>query len=202
MTIWSKFTAVRDRRRGALMLPTQSRKPTRSARRATGLIGALCVVLSASFPALALEPAELQRLQARAEKVTIIRDDFGIPHIYAKTDADAVFGLLYAQAEDDFPRIARNYAWAVGRLAESEGESALFSDLRARLYMSQAEAEAAYASAPAWLRELCDAFADGLNYFLATGYKGEAPVITHYPILSNPSRISFYPGVVFGNTIV
>ena len=61
-----------------------------------------------------------------------MRDDFGVPHIYAPTDADAVFGLLYAQAEDDFARVERNYIWAIGRLAEVEGESALYSDLRAR----------------------------------------------------------------------
>ena len=45
----------------------------------------------------------------------IIRDDYGIPHIYGKSDADAVFGMMYAQAEDDFPRIERNYVWAIGR---------------------------------------------------------------------------------------
>ncbi len=117
---------------------------------------------------IASSDAELARLAARAEKVTIIRDDYGVPHIYAKTDADAVFGLLYAQAEDDFPRIERNYVWAIGRLAEVEGESAIFSDLRARLYMSTAEAKAAFESAPDWLKELCHAYADGLNYYLAT----------------------------------
>ena len=91
-----------------------------------------------------------------------------MPHIYGQTDADAVFGLLYAQAEDDFPRIERNYIWAIGRLAEVEGEAALYSDLRARLYMSIDEAQAAYADAPEWLQKLCQAFADGLNYYLAT----------------------------------
>ncbi|MEE4279356.1 MAG: acylase [Halieaceae bacterium] len=114
------------------------------------------------------ESAELARLKARAQKVTIIRDDYGVPHIYAETDADAVFGLLYAQAEDDFPRVERNYYWAIGRLAEAEGEGALFSDLRARLYMSTEEAKAAYEASPDWLKALCDAFADGLNYYLAT----------------------------------
>ena len=108
------------------------------------------------------------RLAARAQNVTIIRDDFGVPHIYAKTDADAVFGLLYAQAEDDFLRIERNYIWATGRLAEVEGQQAIFSDLRARLYMTVDEAKAAYASAPESLKALCDAYADGLNYYLAT----------------------------------
>ena len=82
----------------------------------------------------------------------IIRDDYGIPHIYGKTDEDAVYGMIYAQAEDDFPRIERNYVWATGRLAEVEGEAALFSDLRARLYMSVDEAKAAYAGAPIELK--------------------------------------------------
>ena len=111
---------------------------------------------------------EIDRLKARAENVTIFRDDFGVPHIYAKTDADAVFGMLYAQSEDDFNRVEQNYIWATGRLAEVEGEEALYSDLRARLYMTVAEAKAAYASAPDWLQALCDAFADGVNYYLYT----------------------------------
>ena len=112
--------------------------------------------------------AEFARLESRAANVEIIRDDYGVPHIYAKTDADAVFGMLYAQAEDDFPRIERNYIWATGRLAEIDGEAAIFSDVRAHLYMKPEEAIAAYESAPGWLKDLCDAFADGLNYYLAT----------------------------------
>jgi acyl-homoserine-lactone acylase len=112
--------------------------------------------------------SEVTRLAARAANVTIIRDDFGVPHIYAKTDADAVFGMLYAQSEDDFNRVEQNYIWATGRLAEVEGEDALYSDLRARLYMTVAEAKAAYESAPQPLKDLCDAFADGINYYLRT----------------------------------
>lgn len=106
------------------------------------------------------------RLAGIAEGITIYRDDFGVPHIYAETDAEAVFGMLYAQAEDDFPRIERNYIWAIGRLAEVEGENALYSDLRARLYMTREEAKAAYEASPLWLQELAEAFADGLNYYL------------------------------------
>jgi acyl-homoserine-lactone acylase len=109
---------------------------------------------------------ENERLAARAANVTIIRDDFGVPHIYAQTDADAVFGMLYAQSEDDFNRVEQNYLWATGRLAEIEGEQALYSDLRARLYMTVDEAKAAYDSSPPWLKDLCDAFADGINYYL------------------------------------
>jgi acyl-homoserine-lactone acylase len=123
---------------------------------------------------------ELERLQARAETVTIIRDDFGVPHIYAKTDADAVFGMLYAQSEDDFNRVEQNYIWATGRLAEVEGEQAIFSDLRARLYMTVDEAKAAYASAPDWLKALCDGFADGINYYLYTHPEVKPRLLTHF----------------------
>jgi acyl-homoserine-lactone acylase len=123
---------------------------------------------------------ELERLAARAQNVTIIRDDFGVPHVYAKTDADAVFGLLYAQAEDDFKRIERNYIWATGRLAEIEGESAIFSDLRARLFMTVDEAKAAYEAAPDWLKDLCNAYADGLNYYLVTNGEVTPMLLTRF----------------------
>ena len=104
----------------------------------------------------------------QASKVDIFRDDFGVPHIYGKTDADAVFGLLYAQCEDDFNRVEQNYIWAIGRLAEVEGESALYSDLRANLFMTQEEAIDHFNSSPEWLQKLCVAFADGINYYLHT----------------------------------
>jgi acyl-homoserine-lactone acylase len=123
---------------------------------------------------------ELSRWQARADNTTIFRDDFGIPHIYAKTDADAVFGMLYAQCEDDFNRVERNYIWAIGRLAEVEGESALYSDLRANLFMTEEEAKANYEKSPDWLKKLCDAFADGVNYYLHTHPEVKPKLLTHF----------------------
>jgi len=123
---------------------------------------------------------EFERLQARAEAVTIIRDDFGVPHVYAASDADAVFGMLYAQSEDDFNRVERNYIWATGRLAEIEGEQAIYSDLRARLYMTIDEAKTAYASAPDWLKALCDGFADGINYYLYTHPEVKPRLLTRF----------------------
>lgn len=123
---------------------------------------------------------EVDKWQAQAEKITIIRDDYGVPHIYGKTDADAVFGMLYAQCEDDFPRVERNYYWAIGRLAEAEGESALYSDLRARLYMTIDEAKEAYESAPDWLKKLCRAYADGINYYLHTHPEVQPKVLTRF----------------------
>ena len=123
---------------------------------------------------------EKERWEAQAKKVEIIRDDFGVPHIYGSTDATAVFGLLYAQCEDDFRRVERNYLWAIGRLAELEGEKELYSDLRAQLYMTTEEAQKAYAQAPDWLKELCVAFADGINYYLHTHPEVKPQVIRHY----------------------
>jgi acyl-homoserine-lactone acylase len=110
---------------------------------------------------------ESERWNKHASNTEIIRDDFGVPHIYGKTDADAVFGLLYAQCEDDFNRVEQNYIWATGRLAELEGENAIYSDLRAKLFMTQKEAEIKYQNSPQWLKDLCIAFADGINFYLA-----------------------------------
>ena len=123
---------------------------------------------------------EQQRWEAHANNVEIIRDDFGVPHVYGKTDADAVFGMLYAQCEDDFNRVERNYIWATGRLAEVEGEKSLYSDLRARLYMTKEEAIENYINAPKWLQDLCNAFADGVNYYLHTHPEVEPKLLTRF----------------------
>ena len=123
---------------------------------------------------------EAEQWQVQAESITIIRDDFGVPHIYGKTDADAVFGLLYAQCEDDFNRVEQNYIWATGRLAEVDGEDALYSDLRAKLFMTEEEAKANYEKSPDWLKELCDAFADGVNFYLHTHPEVKPRLLTHF----------------------
>jgi acyl-homoserine-lactone acylase len=86
--------------------------------------------------------AEVASWQARAEQVTIIRDDWGVPHIYGKTDADVVFGLMYAQAEDDFNRVETNFINAQGRLAEADGEAEIYRDLRMKLFINPDELRA------------------------------------------------------------
>ena len=153
---------------------------TRIARAAALAALALLAIACAPKEQASSSDAEFERLSAIAERIEIIRDDYGLPHVYGKTDADAVFGMLYAQAEDDFPRVERNYIWATGRLAEVDGEAAIFSDVRARLYMTVDEAKAAYEAAPAWLRELCDAFADGLNFYLATHPDVQPALLTRF----------------------
>jgi acyl-homoserine-lactone acylase len=117
---------------------------------------------------VAAAASDSARWRASAARVTISRDHWGIAHVRGRSDADAVFGMIYAQAEDDFNRIEANYLTSLGRTAEAEGESAIWADLRARLYMDPAALKAQYAASPAWLRRLMTAWADGLNFYLAT----------------------------------
>jgi acyl-homoserine-lactone acylase len=123
---------------------------------------------------------DLPRWESRAENVTIVRDNWGIPHIYGQSDADTVFGLMYAQAEDDFNRIEVNFLNGMGRLAEAEGESEIYRDLRMKLFIDPEELERQYAGCDDWLKQLMDAWADGLNYYLHTHPEIEPKVITHF----------------------
>ncbi|MGB3747500.1 MAG: penicillin acylase family protein [Rhodanobacter sp.] len=138
---------------------------------------ALCLVR----PAAAAAP-EQARWQRQAQAVTITRDDWGIAHVHGKTDADAVFGMAYAQAEDDFNRVETNYLIALGRLAEAKDadDSALWQDLRQRLFIDPVELKKLYAQSPRWLRQLMDSWADGLNYYLATHPDVHPRVITRF----------------------
>ncbi len=126
----------------------------------------LVATLVASPSLEAQSPGDLARWQATAAGVTITRDDWGIAHVRGKTDADAVFGMIYAQAEDDFNRIEHNYLLSLGRLAEAEGESAIWTDLRQRLFIDADTLQALYRQSPDWLRALMDGWADGLNFYL------------------------------------
>jgi acyl-homoserine-lactone acylase len=117
---------------------------------------------------------------ARAADVTITRDDWGIAHVKGKTDADAVFGMSYAQAEDDFNRVETNYLTNLGRLAEAQGESAIWKDLRQRLFIDPTKLQADYAASPAWLKKLMQAWAGGLNTYLKTHPQTHPLVLTHF----------------------
>jgi acyl-homoserine-lactone acylase len=124
--------------------------------------------------------SDIARWQREAQNVTIIRDDWGIAHVYGKSDADAVFGMEYAQAEDDFNRVEMNYADALGRLAETAGRNEIFRDLRMRLVVDPDSLKALFAASPPWLQALMDAFADGLNYYLYTHRRVTPKVITWF----------------------
>ncbi|GAB2838403.1 penicillin acylase family protein [Pseudoduganella ginsengisoli] len=158
--------------------------------RFTPALSVLLCALAALHPADALAKsgqavaasvdAESARLRLLAQRVTIIRDKWGIPHVFGKTDADAVFGLLYAQAEDDFRRVELNYINALGRLAEVQGEGEIYRDLRMKLFIDADSLKAQYAASPAWLKQLMNAFADGLNYYLLTHPQAKPQLITRF----------------------
>ena len=133
-------------------------------------------------PAAAVRPSAstLARWRREARAVTITRDNYGIAHIHGKTNADAVFGMEYAQAEDDFHRIEVNYINNLGLMAEVKGASHIYNDLRIRLFVRRSVLKAKYASSPLWLRRLMDAFADGLNYYLYTHPRVHPELITRF----------------------
>src|SRR5438876_1754351 len=125
-------------------------------------------VVCASCAGQAAADKDLATLEKQAQNITIIRDNWGIPHVYGKTDADAVFGVVYAQAEDDFNRVETNFINGMGRLAEAEGEKEVYRDLRMKLFIDPADMNAKYESSPPWLKGLMTAWADALNYYLRT----------------------------------
>ncbi|HEV2181431.1 MAG TPA: penicillin acylase family protein [Gemmatimonadaceae bacterium] len=135
---------------------------------------------SASMPAQTPSSADIARWKQEAQRVTIIRDNWGIPHVYGKTDADAVFGMIYAQSEDDFNRVETNFINAMGRLGETEGESAIYQDLRMKIFIDPDTLRAQYTESPAWLKTLMNAWADGLNYYLYTHPHVKPRVITRF----------------------
>ncbi|MSR07355.1 MAG: acylase [Gemmatimonadetes bacterium] len=123
---------------------------------------------------------DVTRWENQARDVTITRDDWGIAHIRGKTDADAVFGVMYAQAEDDFNRVETNYINSQGRLAEAEGAGEVWRDLRMKLFINPDSMKALYAESPDWLRRLMDSYADGLNYYLYRHPEVKPRVITRF----------------------
>lgn len=141
-------------------------------------------LLPVSLACLLATPAfaadDMARLKARGAAVTITRDDWGIAHVHGKSDADAVFAMAYAQAEDDFNRVEMNYVNNLGRSAEAAGEKAIWADLRQKLFLDPAFLQASYAKSPAWLKALMMGWADGLNYYLATHPAVKPKVITHF----------------------
>jgi acyl-homoserine lactone acylase PvdQ len=139
----------------------------------------LAILCTAFAPQSGPKP-EVTGWEQQAQRVTITRDTWGIPHVQGKTDADAVFGLMYAQAEDDFNRVETNFLNSMGRLAEAEGESAVYRDLRMKLFIDPEHMRALYGKSPAWLQALMNAWADGLNYYLHTHPKVTPRVIKRF----------------------
>ncbi len=124
--------------------------------------------------------ADAQRCEANSKLVTIIRDNYGVPHIYGKTDANAVFGLMYTQCEDNFKGIERNYLYQLGRQAEADGEGRLIEDLQMQLIADSTQAIKEYKMSPLWFKNLLNAFADGINYYLYKHPEAKPLVFKHF----------------------
>jgi acyl-homoserine lactone acylase PvdQ len=137
---------------------------------------------------------EIAGWEQQAKQVTIIRDNWGIPHVYGKTDADAVFGLLYAQCEDDFKRVESNYIGVLGRTAEVSGINSLYDDLLTKLVIDSASAVTDYQKSPAWLKKLLQAYADGINYYLYKHPTVKPALLQHfepwYPLMWTDGSIA------------
>ncbi|THD63511.1 penicillin acylase family protein [Phenylobacterium sp.] len=149
-------------------------------KRRLAILAAACAFAVPALAASAGPHGDLARLKAEAAAVTIVRDDWGIAHVHGKTDAQAVFGMVYAQAEDDFNRVEMNYLTALGRTAEAEGQGAIWADLRYRLFVDPVDLKAKYAASPVWLKALMNGWADGLNFYLATHPQTHPKVIRHF----------------------
>jgi acyl-homoserine-lactone acylase len=147
----------------------------------------LALLLPSLLKAQEFSAAEIAQWQQQSANVTIIRDNWGIPHIYGKTDADAVFGLLYAQCEDDFKRVEMNYIEKLGRMAEVKGAGEWHNDLYLKLIIDSADAVADYKKSPKWLKQLMDAFAAGINFYLYKHPEVKPALLTRfkpwYPLL-------------------
>ncbi|WP_295796553.1 penicillin acylase family protein [Mucilaginibacter sp.] len=123
---------------------------------------------------------EINRFKQQAAAVTIVRDNWGVPHIYGKTDADAVFGLMYTECEDNFKGIEQNYLYQLGRQTEVAGSKELYTDVQLQLIADTADAIKDYKAAAPWFRKLMDAFADGVNYYLYTHPAIKPAVFQHF----------------------
>jgi acyl-homoserine-lactone acylase len=140
----------------------------------------ILILLLFWIPVYGADGLEAARWERQAKNVAIVRDDWGIAHVTGKSDADAVFGMIYAQAEDDFNRVETNYLNALGRLAEAEGESAIWSDLRMKIFIQPEELKKKFAESPEWLQKLMTAWADGLNFYLSKHPEVKPRVITKF----------------------
>jgi acyl-homoserine-lactone acylase len=170
------------------------------------LVALLLVALVAAFPRPGFAARKASSAEARAEKiarsVTIYRDSYGVPHVYGPTDASCVFGYIYAQAEDNFWQIEDSYIRALGRASEVYGDRTLADDMLNRALEIPRLGKAEYDRTTGRARELADAFADGLNYFLAHNPQVKPRLLTHFePWYQYAfSRFSIYQLFIFGKS--
>ena len=141
------------------------------------LILIIVTVLISCGQSREVEDLSTGQLEKMAQSVTIHRDIYGVPHVYGATDASAVFGYMYARAEDEFFRIEDHHIMYLGRTAEAFGEKMTIAtgtvldtvnwDTWMRALEIEKLSKSEYERSSPEFRALCDAFADGLNYYMA-----------------------------------
>lgn len=136
------------------------------------------LVLTALAPPASAAPASLA--QALAKQVLIYRDSYGVPHIFGGSDASVVFGLMYAEAEDNFWQIEDEYIRALGHAAEIYGPSQLLNDVLVRATENTRIAQAEYRNMDPASRKICDAFAAGLNFYLEKHPETKPRLLTRF----------------------
>ncbi|HKQ78517.1 MAG TPA: acylase [Blastocatellia bacterium] len=147
--------------------------------RLTALVALICALLSQdSFPTGA--QAQNKNIEKIAQSVVIYRDNWGVPHVYGPTDASVIFGFVYAQAEDNFWQIEDSYIQALGRASEVYGEQSLNADLTNRALEIVRISQAEYPKLSKQMKEICQATADGLNYFLEKNPQVKPRIITKF----------------------
>ncbi len=137
-------------------------------------IGGVLVTCVLAFLFIAWTPGaprtDREALLARADAydVEIIRDSFGVPHVYGTTDPDVAFGFGYAQAEDDWATVQEVVALVRGELAVQKGVDGAVTDYLVDWFDFWPTVEAGYdTDIPADVRALAEAYADGLNLYAA-----------------------------------
>jgi acyl-homoserine-lactone acylase len=160
------------------------------------------VLLSSAASAAAKTSPRMTKAEKIARSVTIYRDSYGVPHIYGPTDASCVFGYIYAQAEDNFWQIEDSYIRSLGRASEVYGDRTLTDDMLNRALEIPRLAKAEYDRTTGRARELSDALADGLNYFLAHNPQVKPRLLAHFePWYSFAfSRYTIYQQFIYGKS--
>src|SRR3989449_4875663 len=181
--------------------PAPKPMSTAAAAAAMMLFAVVLVFAAPGYSAVKASAAEV-RAEKVARSVTIYRDRYGVPHTYGPTDASCVFGYIYALAEDNFWQIEDSYIRALGRASEVYGERTLADDLLNRALEIPRLGKAEYDRTTGRARELSNALADGLNYFLAHNPQVKPRLITHFePWYSFAfSRFTIYQQFIYGKS--
>ena len=146
-------------------------------------VAAALLVLSVLFGPIQPPRPRLANVAAvgAMHQARILRDTWGVPHIFGKTDADTAYGLAWAHAEDDFPTIQRQLLAARGQLASVFGREAAANDYIVALLRVRETVEARYETdLSTETRALVEAYADGINRYVATHPKDALPGL--YPV--------------------